>query len=666
MTAKSVVFALLLAAALFSLVRNCVRLYRLVRLGRPEYRFDHLPRRIAWFLWYVFGQRKVLNEAAGVNHFFIFWGFWVLLIGDLEFLIRGVFPAFSYEMLGPMVHGGFLSAQETMAVISFAAALVALVLRVALVKRFYDRLSAEALGFVLFLVAISICVVGANACQEALANHHPSALRPLTHALAATLAPLPQATIAGLHEVFWWGLAAILLTFFFVFPWPFHLHIVGAMANVFFRAPGAVNTLSRIDFEKEETFGAAKVMDFTWKQLLDGYACTECSRCQANCPAYVTDKPLSPRKLVLDVKANLFATGDLILKRKGAQDAPPLVGGVGVQPEELWACTTCGACMEQCPVFIEHVPKIVDMRRALVMMESQFPAELTEFFKNVETNGNPYAMAATTRAKWAEGLGVPLLSDKPDAEYLYWVGCAGSFDDRNRRASRALVQCLQAAGVSFAILGPEEQCCGDSVRRLGNEYLFEQIATANVELLNGYGVKKIITTCPHGFNTLKNDYRAYGGNYQVIHHSELLADLLCSGRLVLQGEPRERVTFHDSCYLGRHNQIYEAPREVLRRAGATLIEMRRRGRASFCCGAGGGRMWLEETLGRRINAERTAEALRTGAATIAAACPFCLTMLDDGAKDAGAEQVAVRDIAEIVAARLTTTAQPAPTGPPGS
>jgi Fe-S oxidoreductase/uncharacterized membrane protein (DUF485 family) len=651
MTAKSAFFAALLLLALFFLARNCLRLYRLVRLGRPENRFDHLPRRIGWFLWYVLAQRRVVNEAAGLNHFFIFWGFWVLLIGDIEFLIRGVFPSFSYDFLGPTVHGGFLSAQEVMAIISLIAAFVAVGLRVVAVKRFYDRLSAEALGFVIFIAAISTCILGANACQEALGNHQVSAFRPLTHALAVGLHPLQHATLSILREGFWWGLAAILFTFFFVFPWPFHLHIVGGMASVFFRAQSPVNSLAPIDFEKEETFGAAKVTDFTWKQLLDGYACTECARCQANCPAYITDKPLSPKKVILDVKANLFANGDPILKGREPQDPSPLVGGDGVQPDELWACTTCGACMEQCPVFIEHVPKIVDLRRALVMMESAFPAELTDFFKSVETNSNPYAMAATTRAKWAEGLGVPLLSEKPDAEYLYWVGCAGAFDDRNRRASRALVRCLQAAEVSFAILGPEEGCCGDSVRRLGNEYLFQEIARANVEILNGYGVNKIVTACPHGFNVLKNEYPAFGGRYQVKHHSQLLAELLAAGRLRAQPGGGQRLTFHDSCYLGRYNQIYEAPREALRRAGAHIQEMPRRGRISFCCGGGGGRMWMEETLGRRINAERTAEALKTGAKTIAVACPFCLTMLDDGVKDSGAE-VAVRDIAEIVVAHL--------------
>jgi Fe-S oxidoreductase len=653
--AKSAVFAVLLLLAVYLFARNCVRLYRLVRLGRPESRFDGIPRRIGWFLWYVFGQRKVVNEGPGVNHFFRFWGFWVLLAGDIEFLIRGVFPSFSYGFLGPTAHGAFLTAQEMMAIISFAAALIAVALRVLVPRRLYGRVSAEALGFLVFIVAISTCVVGANSCQEALGNHHVSAFRPLTHTVALGLQTLQPGAMAALGEGFWWVLAAILLTFFYVFPWPFHLHIVGAMANVFFRKAGPVNTLAPVDFEAESGFGAGKVTDFTWKQLLDGYACNECARCQANCPAYVTDKPLSPKKIVLDVKASHFERGDALLKKgQEAEDGPPLVGGSGVQEDELWSCTACGACMEQCPVFIEQLPKIVDMRRNLVMVESKFPAELNAFFRNLETNGNPWPIPASQRADWAAGLDVPLLRDKPDVEYLFWVGCAGAFNDRTRKVSVAMVRLMREAGVSFAILGIEERCTGDAARRLGHEYLFQELANQNIETLNRYGVKRIVTFCPHCYNALKNDYPQLGGRYEVVHHSRLLAELLREGKLRLNKQAT-RAVFHDPCYLGRMNNLYSEPREVLD-AAAERLEMRRSRSTSFCCGAGGGRMWMEEKLGRRINHERMREALGLKPQAVAVSCPFCNQMLGDAVNDLGAgDDVQVLDIAEIAAAGLSST-----------
>jgi Fe-S oxidoreductase len=525
-----------------------------------------------------------------------------------------------------------------------------------------EALSLDAFVIIGLIVVLMIAMLFANGIEIALGDIPRSAWTPGSTAIGNWLAGQPESGLFAWHEGFWWLHALVLLFFLNYLPFSKHLHILAALPNVYLRRLSFVTDLPRLDFENSETFGVSKVTEFTWKQLFDGYACTQCGRCDNNCPAWRTDKPLSPKHIINDAKDNLKLNARPLLASRSWRNlspapadtelATPLIGFEQITTDALWACTTCGACMEQCPVFIEHVPKIVDMRRSLVMMESAFPAELTNVFKDLETNGNPYAMAATSRAKWAEGLEVPLLSDKPDAEYLYWVGCAGAFDDRNRRTSRALVRCLQAAGVSYAILGPEEQCCGDSARRLGNEYLFEQIAMANVELLNGYGVKKIITTCPHGLNTLKNEYPAYGGHYELKHHSELLSELLAAGRLPLGANGQPTVTFHDSCYLGRYNQIYDAPRETLRRLGAHLREMPRHSRISFCCGAGGGRMWMEETLGRRINAERTAEALKTGAETIAVACPFCLTMLDDGVKDAGAERVVVRDIAEIVTARL--------------
>jgi len=673
--AKSIVFAAMFIAAVVLFAYNCFWLYRAMRLGRPEDRRGDVLRRIGNLIYYGFVQRRVASAGQSVHHLAIFWGFVVLMIGNFTFIAGGIHPIFRFELLGPTVAAVLHASQDIMALVVLAALAVAVFRRVVLRPKHIEALSLDAFVIIGLIAVLMVAMLFANGAEIALGDVARSAWMPGATAISTWLQGVPEPALFAWHEGLWWLHAVVLLFFLNYLPFSKHLHILAALPNVYLRRLGFVTDLPRLDFENSEIFGVSKVTEFTWKQLFDGYACTQCGRCDSNCPAWRTDKPLSPKHIINDAKDNLKRSARPILKGRPRRDlspapadaemAAPLIGFEQITPDALWSCTTCGACMEQCPVFIEHVPKIVDLRRSLVMMESAFPAELTDVFKNVETNGNPYAMAATTRAKWAEGLEVPLLSDKPDAEYLYWVGCAGAFDDRNRRGSRALVRCLQEAGVSFAILGPEEQCCGDSVRRLGNEYLFEQIALANVELLNGYGVKKIVTACPHGLNTLKNEYPAFGGKYEVKHHSELLAELLAAGRLPLAGGGRQRVAFHDSCYLVRYNQIQAAPREALRAAGAHIAEMPRHGRISFCCGAGGGRMWMEETLGRRINAERTAEALKTGAPTVAVACPFCLTMLDDGVKDAGADQVAVRDIAEIIAAHLPAQGAPQPAAESG-
>jgi Fe-S oxidoreductase len=657
--AKPVIFTLLLIAAVVIFAANCLRLYRAMRLGQPEDRRGSVVPRIGHLLYYGFLQRRVIAAGGSAHHLLIFWGFLVLMLGNLAFVAGGVHPALRFELLGPGIAGLLHASQDLMALVVLAALVYAVFRRVVLRPKHIDPLSPDAFIIIGLIWTLMVAMLFARGIEVAAGAVPASPCTPGATGLSIRFAGMPQAARFTWHEGLWWLHAVVLLFFLNYLPYSKHLHILAALPNVYLRRRGFVTDLARLDFENAEVFGVAKVTDFTWKQLLDGYACTQCGRCDNNCPAWNTDKPLSPKHIIADAKDNLRRNAPALLAGRRWRDFSPapaqaemregLIGFQQITPDALWACTTCGACMEQCPVFIEHVPKIVDLRRSLVMMESQFPAELTNFFKEIETNGNPYAMPAGGRAKWAQGLEVPLLRDHPDAEYLYWVGCAGAFDDRNRPASRALVRCLQAAGVSFAILGAQEPCCGDAVRRLGNEYLFEEIARANVELLNGCGVKKIVVTCPHGLNVLKNEYPAFGGRYQVVHHSELLAELLGAGRLPVQRELRSRATFHDSCYLGRYNGIYDAPRAALRRSGAEIVEMPRRRRTSFCCGAGGGRMWMEETLGRRINAERAAEALRTGAPTIAVACPFCLTMLDDGVKDAGADGVVVRDIAQVIA-----------------
>jgi Fe-S oxidoreductase len=426
---------------------------------------------------------------------------------------------------------------------------------------------------------------------------------------------------------------------------------------VFFTNTKARGKLGSIELDLDQLeqgdvhLGAGMLEDLTWKQMLDLYSCTECGRCQNVCPAWNTGKPLSPKLIVMNLRDHVFEEGPGLLraKRRGEEyERIPLNPNV-IEDEVVWDCTTCGACMQECPVNIEHIDHIVDMRRNLVMAESRFPAEAGTLLRNLENTSNPWGQPQSTRADWAKGLGVRIIEDGQAPEYLYWVGCASSFDDRAKKIAQTLAKVLQRAGVPWAILGPRELCNGDPARRIGNEYLFQDMARRCVETLNGAGVRKIVVNCPHCFNTLRNEYPDFGGDYEVIHHTELLARLMREGRLKPTQQIREMLTYHDPCYLGRHNNIYDEPRDVLDRIpGLSTTEMPRHRERGFCCGAGGSRMWMEERLGKRVNIERTEEAIATGADTLGVACPYCLVMLDDGAKAKG-ERIKVVDVAQVVA-----------------
>jgi Fe-S oxidoreductase len=452
------------------------------------------------------------------------------------------------------------------------------------------------------------------------------------------------------NDAFSWGHNLVIFFFLLFIPFSKHIHILGAIPNVLFKNLGRTGALSRMNFEDEsaEKFGVSELGDFTWKQTMDLCACTECGRCQVACPAHATKKPLSPFRVIHRLRAQLMREkGGLFAKGADVLKPTPVIPE-NVSEDEIWACTTCGACMQECPTFIEHVQKIVDLRRFLVLTESRFPAEAQPVFKNMEVNYNPWAIGYSSRADWAAGLGVPLASEKRSFDVLFWVGCSGSFDQRAQKVSRSVVRLMQLAGVDFAILGTEEKCCGETARRMGNEYLAQTLIQANIETLKKYKFNTIVTACPHGLNTFLVEYPQFGLSVPAVHHSEFLLGLLSKDALKARRIETLRGAYHDSCYLGRYNGVMREPRALLSRATKRVAEFGRRGRSSFCCGAGGGRMWMEETLGSRINEDRARELLGLGVDHVFTACPFCLTMFEDALKTLGREDVHALDVAEVL------------------
>jgi Fe-S oxidoreductase len=513
--------------------------------------------------------------------------------------------------------------------------------------------SGEALLILAMIATLMTAFFLLNAAQIALGQ--TGSWRPVSSAIATLLKGLPLPALEGVADVSWWVHALVLLLFMNFLPRSKHMHILTAIPNCYFKSLEKPNTQPREVFEKEARYGVSSVDQFSWKDLLDSLTCTECGRCQDLCPAHNTGKPLNPRKVVHDIKVNLLKNGTAL--KDGATGSLPLIGDAKdgtICEDAIWSCTTCGACTSVCPVLIEQMPKIIKLRRHLVQEKAQFPEELLNLFENMEQRSNPWGIAPSERTKWSTLLGDHTF--KPgETEYLFFVGCAGAFDSRNKHVTVALATILDAAGISWGILGKEELCCGDSVRRLGNEYVFDKMARENVALFKEKGITKVVTQCPHCFNTLKNDYKQFGLEIEVIHHSQLIVQMMESGRLTPNKKTNQgNIIFHDSCYLGRHNDTYEAPRAVLKAATGTAPgEFGRNRENGFCCGAGGGRMWMEEQTGSRINLERVKEAMLQQPDTLCVSCPYCMTMMEDGLKDLGlGDRIRVKDIAEVTAEAL--------------
>ena len=711
--------AFLVVAAFAIAAVNFGRLVKLIRVGADETLGGAIVDRVQNVLYYIFREKKLLEDFnAGAMHLFFLYGFIVLSVGHFELIAR--------EITAPWIHGGlgfhlldgkggfftgvyhvFLFSQDLAAVLIIPFSVIAMIRRWVYIPARLKPRSQDAENILWFIIVLYISFFVLNGAEVSLGSAS-GWFRPFSSWSAMLLFGLGDAahgvpavsslfgvvapeTVKIWMQVALWTHLFVFLAFLNYLPYSKHLHLIAAFPNIYLRREGPRAQPSLMDFEESETFGKSQVEQFSYKTILDSFSCTECGRCEAVCPAHLTNKALKPKKVVHDLKVNLYKNElQLVpwknLYRKAQKDGTDLpeapeerslalitqaeiepkdIGYMGKYPtdgqihvDEIWACTTCAACVEACPVLIESVPvSLIDLRRHLVMMEADFPGELTQAFKGMEVQANPWAIGGDKREEWCENIDVPKIRDQEgrEVDYLFWVGCAGATDDRAKKIQQAFAKILNKAGVDYAILGKEEKCTGDPARRMGNEYLFASMVEENRGIFDQYKFKKVVTTCPHCLNSLKNDYRQFGIELDVVHHTDLIWKLLDEDKIRLDKEgEREAFTYHDPCYLGRYNDSYDKPREVIKQVeGLQFVEMDRNKEKSFCCGAGGGRMWLEENQGERINNARTEQAVDTGAKNICVACPFCMTMIEDGTKAKDIEEeVKVLDVAELVAKHL--------------
>jgi len=642
-SALALLVALAVAGVLFG--RRAHLLYRIVRLGKPTDRAGDAGRRARTEATVVLGQRKLLQRVVpGLVHALVFWGFVVLLPTIFMALLGAADEDWTLPWLGHQ--GWYLLLVDVFCVLVLVGVIAAFGIRkVQRPARFEGSHLREA-DLILGLIAVIVTTLLLwHASQIALGiAEWPAGWSPLSNAIATAMGD--GAWLETGERVFVWLHVLTILSFLVYLPYSKHLHIGTAGINVWFGRTRSRGRLEPLDFEVEDEaalrLGSGTLVDMTWKQMLDTMSCTECGRCQDVCPAWATGKDLSPKLLIMGLRDRLFAEGPAVLDGR----EPTALVPAAVTDEVVWDCVTCGACVHECPVSIEHVDHIVDLRRHLVMAESRFPAEAGTMLRDVGRSSNPWGKPQSERAAWADGLGVRVLEPgDPAPDVLYWVGCAASFDERARASARATAKLLLHAGLDVGILGPRESCTGDPARRMGDEFTFQEQARRNVATLGEAGVTRIVTSCPHCFNTLGSEYTDFGGSYEVVHHTELLAELLADGRLEAP-EGTDPITYHDSCYLARHNDVVAAPRAIVSRIGRPL-EMARHGKRTFCCGAGGAHMWMEER-GSAINEERAREAAATGAETLAVACPFCTMMLDDGVRQTGSG-LRVADVAVLLA-----------------
>jgi Fe-S oxidoreductase len=661
---EKVLFVVAVLASLYAAYRAASRIIGTIRRGQGAVDWSIPKKRLGSVLAKTITLQPVfrLRFWPSLFHGFVAWGFIYYLLVNLGDTLEGFIPG--YTFLGEGLLGDLYRFGADLLSLGVLLGMVALIIRRFIIKpdtlttrqdvllqaqarAGIRRDSAIVSGFILLHVGSRF--MGASV-KLALEGGDP--WQPFATAVSGVLAGMSPAVLTAIEHLFFWLALGTILLFIPYFLYSKHLHLFFAPINFLFKPERkSIGELSRLNFDDEsiEQFGATRLEDLGWEQVMDAYACIMCYRCQEVCPAYNTGKVLSPAALEINKRYALNSQGGRMAG--GEASEKPLLE-FAISAEAVWACTACGACIDICPVGNEPMRDILDIRRALVLMENAFPDQLQTAFRGMERTMNPWNVPPPERMKWAEGLGVPTIEENAEPEVLWWVGCAPATDARAQKTARAFAEILNNAGVSYAVLGEMEQCTGDSARRAGNEFLFNEMALANVEMLNEFNPKRIVTTCPHCLHTLKNEYPAFGGNYQVVHHTQLINELVGAGKLVLKDEGSGKITFHDPCYLGRQNEVVAEPRQVLASAGGALVEMPRHGRKSFCCGAGGAQMWKEEEEGSgRVNANRFQEALATGAETLAVGCPFCMVMLNDAKKDVNAE-IEVLDVAEVVAKRL--------------